>query len=155
MAYNRRCRKTTFGLSNRISFLRSLKDAGASPAPPYPPQYHGPSGEGREFALGLSIAGSAGNDYILGPVSNFGRLDGKVLIHRPPNSFESTVLNASDQMIKPVVSVDRTAKIGLKYLLMSEKGSNHVEISSKIKVNNDDKNSILPMPSYEINSMKK
>lgn len=126
MAYNRRCRKTTFGVSNRIEFLRKLKDLGVSPAPPYPPQYHGPSGEGQEFALGISIAGSAGNDYILGPVSNFGRLDGKVLTNRPPNSFESSVINAANHTQGIISSVksdnksDNTSKIGFKHILMSE-----------------------------------
>jgi hypothetical protein len=161
MAYNKRCRKTTFGVSNRIGFLRELKDSGRSPAPPYPPQY-----QGQEFALGISIAGSAGNDNILGPVSNFGRLDGNAL---PKKSIIETSGNkALDQgqynSSKRHDEVPPTA-IGFKHVIMSEKGSYFVDKSinhRKPQESNDPKRSfkdkyqdtkasILPMADSHFN----
>jgi hypothetical protein len=166
MAYNRRCRKTTFGVSNRIGFLRQLKDSGVSPAPPYPPQYHGPSGEGQEFALGISIAGSAGNDYILGPVSTFGRLDA---LKRLPNSLQASCVESGKQVqvISPTshdAKAEVLPKIGFKHFLMTQRDtksptprvlmkpleSNDPKRSFKDKYK-DTKASILPMPDSHFN----
>ncbi len=79
LAYSSRCRKTTFGKSNRIVFLRQLRDdeGQGRVRPPYPPAYHGPCGEGQQFALGLTLAGSAESDRILGPICTYGKMDRK------------------------------------------------------------------------------
>ena len=89
LAYSSRSRNTTFGKSNRIEFLRQLRDAeGAGTVrPPYPPSYHGPGGEGQQFALGLTLAGSAESDRILGPICTYGNVDRKFHHPRCPTSF--------------------------------------------------------------------
>ena len=90
LSYSPRARNTTFGKSNRILFLRQMRDGlgDASVRPPYPPTYHGPCGEGQQFALGLTLAGSAGSDRILGPVCTYGRTDGKILVNKPRGMSE-------------------------------------------------------------------
>ena len=45
--------------------------------PRYPAAYHGPGGEGMQFALGLSLAGSAGSERILDNVCTYGTLKPK------------------------------------------------------------------------------
>ena len=106
LAYSPRNRWTTFGRSNRIPFLLQLRqDLGKeSVRAPYPPSYHGAGGEGN--ALGLTMAGSAGNERILGPVFTYGRIDGKELIHRPRGMSElkdgpDESMRAKSNMILP------------------------------------------------------
>jgi hypothetical protein len=88
LAFSPRHRNTTFGKSNRIPFLRKIQESVGEPSvrPPYPPSYHGPCGEGMQFALGLTLAGSAGPNRILGPVCTYG--DGKDYINRPRGMSE-------------------------------------------------------------------
>jgi hypothetical protein len=45
-----------FGITNRIQYLRTILPC-SSVRPNYPASYHGPGGEGRPFALGLTEAG--------------------------------------------------------------------------------------------------
>ena len=166
MAYSKRCRKTTFGFSNRISFLRKLKDSGVSPAPPYPPQYHGPSGEGQQFALGLSIAGSAGNDYILGPVSNFGRLDrviSKNAVIKRNDEIHAVCKLQSAEIRDSNDSQEALKNFGFQNILMTEKqfqkgnqSSFKKDASKEIPKDayykyKDTKASILPMPDSHFN----
>eukprot|EP00842_Homolaphlyctis_polyrhiza_P003916 jgi/Hompol1/4525/HPOL_003687-RA len=40
----------------------------------YPAAFHGPGGEGRQFALGLSLAGSAGDEHVLDTACTYGTL---------------------------------------------------------------------------------
>ena len=57
--------------------MRSLYEISGpnSSRPAYPAAYHGPGGgEGRQFALGLSLAGSAGDQHVLDCVCTYGNL---------------------------------------------------------------------------------
>ncbi|KAI8922695.1 hypothetical protein BC831DRAFT_437500 [Entophlyctis helioformis] len=76
LAFTQRHRGTTFGVSNRIQFLRDVYTANGPTCirKPFPAAYHGPGGEGRQFALGLSLAGSAGDDRVLDAACTYGPL---------------------------------------------------------------------------------
>ncbi|KAL5035262.1 hypothetical protein BDV3_005220 [Batrachochytrium dendrobatidis] len=66
MAYISRCRRTTYGKSNRLHFLKAMFDTvtSKSACPVYPAAHHG-YGEAKKLMLGSSITESAKNIHTL------------------------------------------------------------------------------------------
>jgi hypothetical protein len=105
IAYHPRQKMGTFGLSNRIQFLKRQL---ATAEPSYPPSYHG---KGRTFALGLTEAGCPSSHVrSLDIPTSFGKnREHKEIVHMPPVTRDAPVITREIPLksIADVLQIER------------------------------------------------